>query len=209
MKFNLLDYLIIGILLYSIIQGFRKGLLESLGGIIGTVGALAAAYIYRQDTALYLEKTLGLKEIMTAAVEKKIPLPTIGQDPSGLLSSINTALHAQCENMAHLLIVGISFVLLFLLVSLAVKLAFQLLDKIFGWGLLGSANRLAGVVIVAAKNMIIIAVMIGIFSPMIDKGSKMGLESLTTINALLNSSVVAPHLMTVFIALEKVTGIGV
>jgi hypothetical protein len=44
---------------------------------------------------------------------------------------------------------------------------------------------------------------------MIDKGSKMGLESLTTVNALLNSSVVAPHLMTVFIALEKVTGIGV
>lgn len=212
MHLNALDYLILALLGISALVGFYRGFLSVLGGFASTLLALAAAVIYRNQLALYLEKEFGLKTWLSSAIADKIPQPTWGGSPAeSLLPPLKTLplVQEQVAGFTHLVIAALSFILLYFIISKGLRLIWKLLEAPFRRGVMGGINRLAGLLLLAGKDLLIITAIVGILYPFIKTGSGMGLSGFINLNKLLAHSYIAPYLLDIFAGLEKLLGIGV
>ncbi|HPF20096.1 MAG TPA: CvpA family protein [Syntrophomonas sp.] len=209
---NLLDYLLLGWLAAGMIIGCKKGLVKVIGGLAGTLLGLAAAIIYRDDMALYLEREFGCRTMLVQTIAEKLPQPALGDIPLDTilppLQSLPVIQNMLTDLAQMILIVG-AFLLLYLAVSKGILLLVKLLDMPLRKGALGGLNRLAGTVVMVGKELLVMTILLGIASPIIHNGAAMGLEGLMKAETALEQSYCAAWLQVFFAGLEKLVGIGV
>jgi len=212
MALNTLDYLILALLGISALLGFYRGFLSVLGGFASTLIALFVAIIYRSELAYYLEKQFGLNKLLSQAMADRIPQPTMGGSMTeSLLPSLKTLplVQEQLANFAHLIIVILSFILLYIIISKGLRLIWKVLEAPFHKGLLGGINRLAGMLLLLGKDLLIMAVILGILYPFVKSGADMGMSGFINTSQLVDQSSLTPYLFNVFNSLESLFGFGV
>jgi len=210
MHMNTLDYLILTLLGVSALSGFYRGLISVLGGFASTLIALFIAIVYRHDLALYLEKEFGLTTLFSQTMADKIPQPAWGGALAGdILPSIKTLpfVQEQLTNFAQMFVVAISFVLLYIIISKGLKLIWKILETPFYQGILGGINRVAGMLLLVAKNILLIAVVMGILVPFIKSGVGMGITGLMNTGLWIDQSWTAPYLLNIFTGIESRLGL--
>ena len=203
---NSLDLLLLGLLGVSALIGYNRGLLSVLGGLGSSLVALAAAIIYRDDLAIYLEKEFGLQTMLVQVMVEKMPQPVLGK----FLPALHTLpfIKNELTGLAYMILSIVAFLLLYLIVSKGLLLITGFLENSLRRGAWGGANRLAGMVITAAKDLLIMAVLLGIIYPFIHRGAALGFKGLMKAGAVIDQSWLVPYLNIIFISLEKLIGIG-
>lgn len=210
MDLNVLDYLILTLLGVSALSGFNRGLMSVLGGFASTLIALFVAIVYRQDLALYLEKEFGLKTMLAKTIADKIPQPTLGNDFTGnIIPSVKTLpfVQDQLASFAQMVLVAISFILLYIVISRGLRLIWKLLEAPFYKGILGGVNRIAGMLLLVAKNILLAAVVLGILCPFIKSGVNTGITGLVNTSLLIDQSWTVPYLLSLFTGMETMLGL--
>lgn len=206
---NSLDYFVLIVLGASAIVGYYKGFISVLGGFASTLAAVVIAAVYRDNLALVLDKEFSLKTIFVQAIVEKIPQPVVaGPYGQNLVPSIKdlTFVQNQLTGLAETLLTVISFVLLFIIVSFVLKLLWNVLEASIKKGGMGGINRLAGLALLAGKNLMIMAILLGLLAPFVKNGVNVGMTGLTDTNLWIEQSRTAPLLLDVFTSLEKLLG---
>lgn len=208
MRFNTLDYLIILNIVVSVLIGYQKGLMRSLGGIVSTLAGLGAAFLLRDPAANYLQVHFDLVNDLTAWLEKKI-LHTAGvSGQPGMLSSLPVvnegiaAIHRQITEFSYLLVAALCFLAIYMISSHLLKFICAILDKIVNRGIMSSVNHLGGLVIILAQNTIIMAVLAGILVSPLELGAKIGIKSAVWAEFYIGSSVLFPYLLKIFVIMH-------
>ncbi|MBP1761591.1 MAG: hypothetical protein H6Q64_1133 [Firmicutes bacterium] len=208
---NSLDYLLLAWLGISALIGFYRGSLGVVGGFISSLAALAAAFIYRDDLAVYLEKEFGLQTMLVQFIAEKLPQPVLSGSPLGkLLPSLQTLpiVQDKLKDLAQMILIAAAFLLLFIIISQGLQLIVKIMETPMHRGALGGINRLAGMAIMAGKDLLIMAVVLGISYPFIQRGAAMGIKGLMKAWSLIDQSQLVPYLNLLFTSLEKLLGIG-
>ena len=209
---NGLDYLLLVWLAVSAVRGFYRGFLAILGGLTSSLIALLGALIYRNDLAMYLEKEFSLQTILAHFIADKIPQPALGGSPvSKFLPVLKTlpVVQEQLAGLAQLILVAVSFLLLYIIISKGLQLVWKILETPFRHGFLGGIDHVAGLVLMIGKDFLIMAVVLGISYPFIKNGAGMGISGFIKANGFIDHSQAAPYLFIVFTSLEKLLGLGV
>lgn len=212
MPMNSLDYIILVLLGISALMGFYRGFLSVLGGFASTLIALFAAVIYRHELARYLEEEFGLKTLLSQTLADKIPQPSWGSSLQGsMLPSLKDlpVIQEQLAHFAELILVAGSFLLLYIIISKGLRLIWKVMEAPFRRGVLGGINRLAGLLLLTAKDLLIMAVLLGILSPFIKSGAGMAISGFVNMGSLLDHSCLMPYFMDIFTGLETLLGMGV
>lgn len=208
---NSLDYLLLAWLGISALIGFYRGSLGVVGGFISSLAALAAAFIYRDDLAVYLEKEFGLQTMLVQFIAEKLPQPVLSGSPLGkLLPSLQTLpiVQDKLKDLAQMILIAAAFLLLFIIISQGLQLIVKIMETPMHRGALGGINRLAGMAIMAGKDLLIMAVVLGISYPFIQRGAALGIKGLMKAGSLIDQSQLVPYLNLLFTSLEKLLGIG-
>lgn len=210
MHFNLLDYIIIGILLLSMLTGLRQGLVNALGGILSSLLALLLAFVYYNDCALLAEKSFGLTGIISEFIRQKVPILTISPN-SGILGHGLFELpliNDPASYIAQLVVPALSFLFLFVISSLLLKLVFEALNSLFSFGVLGWVNRVLGMALVLLKNMLIMTLLTGVLSPLVYMAARIGWAWGITASGYMANSLLLARLMAVFVFIKTAAGIN-
>lgn len=208
---NSLDYLLLAWLGISALIGFYRGSLGVVGGFISSLAALAAAFIYRDDLAVYLEKEFGLQTMLVQAIAEKLPQPVLSGSPLGkLLPSLQSlpVVQDKLKDLAQMILIAAAFLLLYIIISQGLQLIVKILQTPLRGGALGGINRLAGMAIMAGKDLLIMAVVLGISYPFIQRGAALGIKGLIKAGSVIDQSQLVPYLNLLFTSLEKLLGIG-
>lgn len=156
---NVVDYLIITVLFFSGLNGFRRGFLDAMGRIVSLVSGLLVALCFCDDLALILQHRFAFTSILAVRLQGT-PL-SFNQLDNPLLQLIAGDLPgAQDARLwaAQTIAVIISFLVLLAVVSAVINLLWHPLTGVFKHGIIGVFNRLAGLVLNIAKNALILAV---------------------------------------------------
>ena len=208
---NSLDYLLLAWLGISALIGFYRGSLGVVGGFISSLAALAAAFFYRDDLAVYLEKVFGLQTMLVQAIAEKLPQPVLSGSPLGkLLPSLQSlpVVQDKLKDLAQMILIAAAFLLLYIIISQGLQLIVKILQTPLRGGALGGINRLAGMAIMAGKDLLIMAVVLGISYPFIQRGAALGIKGLIKAGSVIDQSQLVPYLNLLFTSLEKLLGIG-
>ncbi|CFW99650.1 Colicin V production, CvpA [Syntrophomonas zehnderi OL-4] len=202
---NAFDYMLLALLGISALKGYNRGFLSVLVRFASTLVALCAAFFFRHDLAGYLEKQFGLKTMLAQAVADKFPQPSWGDLKSpDLLPSLKSLpiIQAQLDYFAELVVVVVSFILLYIIISKGLRIIWKLMESPWRQGLLGKINRLAGLLLLVLKDLLIIAVLLGILYPFVQSGAKIGLSGFVNTKIWLDQSYLLPYIMDIFAGLE-------
>lgn len=208
---NSLDYILLAWLGISALVGFYRGSLGVVGGFVSSLAALAAAFIYRDDLALYLEKEFGLQTMLVQIIAEKLPQPALSGSPLGkLLPSLQNLpiVQDKLKDLAQMILIAAAFLLLYIIISQGLQLIVKILQSPLRGGALGGINRLAGMAIMAGKDLLIMAVVLGISYPFIQRGAVLGIKGLIKAGSVIDQSQLVPYLNLLFTSLEKLLGIG-
>lgn len=207
---NKLDYLVLILLVLSAFLGYRRGFLSVLGGLATTLIALVIAFLYRTQLAMVLEEQFGAITLLAQSLGEKIPQPAFGTTSNSFLPAIKTLpyVQKQLNNLSEMIIIAISFIVLYIVISTVLKILWRMLEKPFGNGLLGSINRVTGMLLLVSKNFLLTAVLLGVSAPFIKNGVDIGIKGLANTNLLIEQSRVSPWLLDFFTWLTTLIGWG-
>jgi len=221
---NLIDILILGFTLLGALHGYRKGLISSIVNLLSSiVGFLVASWKY-MFALQWVEQYFPLQKWLEPVVYRAI-LPAVQSKASSLqnqsLSNILGALPPEwrslfenlsgvqlpqvIEQVTHRLagmfteriLSLIAFGCVFYIVVFIMQLLFSILLRPFGrWG--GSLNRGGGLLFGGLSALIGMAVMAGLFSPLLQLGVG------GSFNALIQNSAFYPYLVEIFRVLDQV-----
>ena len=236
MGVNYADITIFVILLLGALLGFRRGLIRSLLGLLGTLIALFLALKFHRPVALFAGEATGLLEKWTDFFTKHVPLPeaisALPVDSSGLqgldavigrlflpeflktqlwewlelisrdATGISTIGELVGRGIALALLSALAlFILWFIfenLISLGARFLTSLINKI---KLLNGLNQLGGAFFGIAVNLLVLMVLFGTLSFLLDLGDIYKAEWANRIVTEMNSSIFIPFLRTGFEAL--------
>lgn len=204
MKFNGLDYLIMICIAASILIGYQKGIIRSLGGVVSTVAGLCIAFMYRNPAASYLQDHFNVVNDITSIMEKRLLNSTgVSEQPVAVtalpfVSQGIAAIHRQIADFSYMLVVALCFLGLYFITSQLLRWACKLFDRVVGHGILGGLNRGGGVLIVLAQNTVIMAVLAGVLLSPLQLGANIGIKSAGLASGFLDSSVLFPWLLKIF-----------
>ncbi|MDD4802085.1 MAG: CvpA family protein [Syntrophomonas sp.] len=210
MGFNLLDYIIIAILLLSVIIGYQRGFIATLGGILSTLIGVGVAFMYRNDLADYLQEQYGVVTSIAAALEKHLPISAWGSSRTSSLSSLAglseglNFITRQINELAYLLVAIGCFLILFLISSYLIRLLCTVLEKLFAWGILEGINRLAGAGILLIQNIIIITVLLGLTKSPLGLGAAIGITGISRTAEYIEGSLLVPYFLKGFLFLQDI-----
>lgn len=220
---NLIDILILGIIFLGALHGYQKGLISSIINFLSTiVGFLVASWKY-MVALRWAEQYFPLQTWLEPVIYKAI-LPSVQAKASTLqnqaLGNILGALPPEwrslfenlsgaqmpqaVEQVTHRLagmfteriLSLIAFICVFYLVAFIIQLVFSIILQPFGvWG--GSLNREGGLLFGGLSALIGMAVLAGLFSPLLQWGVG------GSLNALLQSSSFYPYLVEIFRVLDQ------
>lgn len=140
---NWLDFVLLAMLFYSVVGGWRRGLIRQLFDIIG----ILAAYYFALNYSL----------VFMTWLDQYIPLTRWLPDwfgitlPGGLV-------------LGDVLVRLVGFVLLFMIVRFVVRAAATVLHGIFSLPLLGTINAIGGFALGAVKGVLLVMIMVGLLS---------------------------------------------
>lgn len=220
---NLIDILILGFILLGALHGYQRGLISSIVNFLSSiVGFLVASWKYM--VALHwVEQYFPLQEWLEPVIYRAI-LPAVQAKASSIqhqaLGNILGALPPEwrslfetvpgvqmpqaLEQVTHRLagmfteriLSLIAFGCVFYLVVFIIQVLISTLLRPFGsWG--GSFNRGGGLVFGGLSALIVISVMAGLFSPLLQLGFG------GSVNALIQNSTFYPNLVEIFRALDQ------
>jgi uncharacterized membrane protein required for colicin V production len=222
---NLIDVLILGFILLGALHGYQRGLLTSFANILSCiVGFVVAAWEY--VVALHwAEKFFPLQQWLEPVIYRTI-LPAVQSKASTLqqqalgnilealppewrniFSSLNLAdgqtpqaieqvTHRLAGTLVESILSLISFGCVFLVVVVLIQLLVAIILRPFNsWG--GAFNRGGGLVLGGVSALIALAVLSGLFSPLMKLGAG------GSINDLIQHSVFYPYLVGIFQVLDQ------
>ncbi len=204
MRFNALDYLIIINLVVSLLIGYQKGLIRSLGGVVSTLFGLGVAFLLRNPAADYLQEHFGVVTDLTAWLEKRMLSSAGVSEQPRMIASLPivneglAAIHRQITEFTYLLVAALCFLALYIISSHLLKFICAILDRILNRGIMGRVNRLGGLVIIFAQNTIIMAVLAGVLISPLELGAKIGLSSVSLAEYYIGGSALFPYLLKIF-----------
>ncbi len=202
---NVFDYFVIAILILSGISGFKKGFIKTLGSIISLAAGILLAVVYYDSFASYLQEYYGLITALSEVIRSKIPLTVVNMESTLLVNGMD--FDDGAHYLAYLLTLAMSFIVIFLLSSKVVQILWSGLDRLFSWGWLSSINRLLGMVLVAAKNLIVLTIILGLLYPAMVLASGMGFYIILPIVDAVEKSITAAYMLQTFAMMKDLTGI--
>ena len=175
MNLSMLDYFLLLILILAVIAGYHRGLLQTLGGMVSLVVGLVLAALYCNDLVFYLDSKFHLVTLIAEGLKKKIPLPAFYSYPTSVGAFIAEPdlflpLHSQ---LAHLLLVVVLFVVLYLVISRLARVLWALLAGVLGWGVLGNLNQMGGALLNLGTKVLGLSIAAGLLIPLVDVGSRL------------------------------------
>ena len=179
----MVDLILAGILLAAALIGFKRGLLNMLGQLLLLLLPLAAAIMMLGPTSVWLNRLpflAGLRDRLTEpvltplldsvttaqeAIESFLLPPLLAvwlktrlPDPA---SNLNGVLPEMGSVLFQYILTGFAFLILFIVVSLAVRTAASLLTRVSdGVPVLGLANRLGGLAVGLLTGIVLLAVLL-------------------------------------------------
>ena len=221
---NLIDILILGFVLLGALRGYQKGLISSIVNFMSSiVGFFVASWKY-MIALHWVEQYFPLQKWLEPVIYRAI-LPSVQSKASSLqhqaLGNILGALPPEwrslfenlsgaqmpqaIEQVTHRLagmvteriLSLIAFGCVFYIVVIIIQLLFSILLRPFG-GWDGSLNRGGGLAFGGLSALIGMAVMAGLFSPLLQLGVGGGFS------ALIQSSSFYPYLVEIFRVLDQV-----
>lgn len=210
MSFNLVDYFIIAVILLSAVSGLYQGLVKAVGGMISIIAGILAAALYYDDCLVYLEQSFGVVSLLAEMIRNRMPITALSIVPD--FSNIvrpNMAYADTAHWLANIILIGVCFILIFLISSKLLNLFWKLIDSLFSWGLLSWINRIMGMVLVVFKNMVIMAVITGLLYPSIELAGKMGFDKALAFSGYIDRSIMADNLIILFNLLKGMLGLNV
>ena len=136
---NWVDYIILGVFLFSILAGFGRGFVKEIVSLITLVLAFIIAIKFSQQLANYLTSTQAAQQV---------------------ISQTTTAIGVSATQPASYLAVGISFTLLFVATVMVGSIVGYFLNMAFQFGILGFGNRLFGAAFGLLRGFLFILVII-------------------------------------------------
>lgn len=203
MELNSLDYIILMIVALSLVSGGLQGLVGAAGGVVTTVGSLVLAYLYRIQTAEYMEQEYGVITSLSSQIERRlgIPVDPATADPIVQTLPLDRAmalLHGQISEFAYLFVSAVCFLLLYMVSSFLLRIIFLAIAGILEKGIGRKANRLGGMVLVGAQNLIVIAAVAAVLERPVGLAAQIGLKNGGRLQAWLGESVLIPHLLQIW-----------
>jgi len=207
-SFNYLDYFILLIIILSIVSGMRRGFIEAAGGIISTIIAIFMAIIYYDQCAVLLDEQFGIKLYISELLKEKIILSPAFSDNS-LLSSINMGnfLANPAWYLSDMILTVVSFILILIVVKLILGFIVKILDSLFSRGALSWVNRFLGLCLVVVKNVVIMAIIVGLIYPVIDISADLGFNGAIEAVQVIEHSLLSEILLSLFKNLKISIGI--
>lgn len=209
MDLNILDYFMIVVLILGGLSGYHQGLIRTVGGVVSLVLGLWLGAVYCDDLALYLESKIHLISVLDAFLSKKLAVSAISPPSSPVFPPVFSFAeipNSASAGLAYLLVVIISFLALYLVVSRLANFLWSLANLVFGWGLLGGLNRMGGLVFGIGLKAFSLAIAIGLLIPLVEFGARIRIESAIAARVYLESSILTPYLIQVFTFLSHLKG---
>jgi uncharacterized membrane protein required for colicin V production len=202
MQLNSLDFIILAVVLLSAGAGLKKGLFQVISGLVGILIGLWAAVSFYRALAGYLEQAFGAETILAGILQDKLPLPAFD---TRLLEAAGYApglLADPVSSLASTILVALSFLLILLLGSKLVQIMGKVLDSLFAQGILAGVNRSLGMILLVAKNLIIMAILVGILLPPLELAARMGMPGALLAVQHIDESLLLEPLSQLFVYLK-------
>lgn len=210
MVFNVLDWVLIGLLVLGAIIGFNKGLIKSAGAVVSIIAGLLAALTFWEPAAVYLEKNYMIITGLNETIQKVLPIPTFdnleGMVPS-LFESARYAYQGATYHVARQIVSALAFILILLVVAGLLKLIWSILSILFNWGIMGTINRWGGSAFELTKGILVLSIVVGIAVPIVKATARTGILSAVNAQTYLASSVLVPYLDSIFQLMGRITGV--
>lgn len=204
---NLLDYFILSILILSGFLGLRRGFMMAAGKITSYAVAIGTAYYYYDELALYLEEYYGMTTALAGIIRDKTPLEAISMQHQVIQSGFSYVDTAQY--LAYLSIALICFLVIMIVCSQLMQLAWNWLESLFSVGMLAGINHVLGVVLALLQTIAILTVIIGLAYPAVALASRMGFYSALFTLDYMNTSVAVNWMLNLFGIFQSMLGIHV
>jgi len=199
MQLNLLDYIIIAVLLLSLAAGYRQGMVGAVSGVLGFLVGLALAVIFYHALSAWLDQYFNISATLADWLRNKLPLAALAPDNSLLnLDKLDTMYSDTASFLAGNLLLILSFLLILWVGSKVVQLMSHGMNTLLDGTLFAGVNRGLGAAVVLVKNLLIMAVVLGLILPSLDLGAKMGLSLASTIDGYVSRSLLADWLLQWF-----------
>lgn len=165
---NWIDYLIIAILAFGVINGFRKGLLKSVFSIICLLASIMVAKTYYKTLTLFLVENTSLEEKITGFLSEKAFVKNILMPPSGesAVFSVSNSFTGDLNAFVTVLIINaLSVLIIFIAVRVLLGIAEGILGEAVEIPGLKEVNSIGGAIVGLVKNLIIIMLIFTIITP--------------------------------------------
>lgn len=188
---NIFDFLVIAIIIMSAISGFNKGFINSAGKLVAAALGVVAAIMLYDNLVKYLQEYYGLVDSLSDLIRSKIPLAvsTLDTNISGM-SFEDTA-----HYLAYLIIVAVSFIIIYLLTNQVVVMLCSGFDHLFSHGFLSLINRLSGLLLAMIKSILIISIVLGLIYPALIVAANIGFYVTLPIINCVNESLTATFML--------------
>lgn len=172
---NWLDWVLIGLVGWGALQGFRRGFLLLLAETAGALLALYLAARYDTQIVAWLEARFGLVGATANFVARRFaqlsPAAAAGAGVPLLpewFAGAGATLPAQfATRLAELLWTGVAFLAGAVAIGTAVRVVAGLLSLVAEGAALGFPNRLAGAALGATRNALVLGAIVGVILPLL------------------------------------------
>lgn len=225
---NIIDVLIIGIVLLGVLQGYRRGLLSGIAGLIGTLGGFVLASLKYEAVLGWAEKHFPLQSWLEPTIYKIVwtqvqtqantldgkildkilalfPVELRSLIQNGNTSSLQSVTQGVLEQASHR-IAGVLAEDLLRLIAFGVVFYSVVILVNFAVGLFlkplgllgGTINHGGGLILGGLTSIIALSVLAGLLSPFL------GLSIGTNAATVIKESTLYPYLLQVFKVLDRI-----
>lgn len=175
----IIDIIVIVLLLLGAFSGYKKGLVGILVSFIGMIIAIVLAFGLQIPVANYLnDNTIigkSINQTITKGITQTINNKDIDKDENqdkkidfydGIIEKITNEdqIASVSNNIVLFILKGISFVLIFIIVIIIFYIIQMVLNLVFNLPILGTVNKIGGVITGILKSLVGIWILLAIIS---------------------------------------------
>lgn len=207
MQANLIDLFILALIALSGLAGLRTGFVKSFGSLFGTVTAFIIALLCSDDLALLLEEQFGARTAVADALMGHLPVATVPLPLSWMIEGELTV-PTPAEALAGFILVLACFLLITFAGARILQVLFSLFNTLVSWGILGWVNSALGLVLVVAKNLLILTIILGVIQPAVTLAANLDYAAAQGLSNAMAGSYLVPKLLYIFMVIKSMLGIG-
>lgn len=181
----ILDLIILLIIISSLLLGYKRGLINTAAGAVGFLIALILSFTLNNALMGFLKNNTPIYSSINKSVEETVRTLVDGEksnntEENSLIKFVNEIKNANpefkenliktnSEKITNMIMKTVSFMLIYILVSLIVSILTTMLNGIFSLPLLDIVNNLGGLAIngiVTLLKIEVILVIINLLSPL-------------------------------------------